>query len=150
MHPVQPSGGNLAAGESVVIELDPNEIRCGIFRFDPDVFAPTVADGAEFANEIVVLAVKKGDDGSFGRADKNHARSVFYFLTSHEKQRKRLGRAGLFGLVAFWLLPTIFSWQHFCHGAKKPLKNPAAVALGRLGGLKGRSAILLVRQTAQP
>jgi hypothetical protein len=32
----------------------------------------------------------------------------------------------------------------------KSLKNPAAVALGRLGGLKGRPAILLVRQTAQP
>ena len=97
MHPVQPRGGNLAARETVVIELDPNEIRCGIFRFDPDVFAPAVADGAEFANELVILAVKKGDDGSFGRADKNHARSVDYFLTSHGFQIKRLGRAGLFG-----------------------------------------------------
>ena len=97
MHPVQPRGGNLAAGEPVVIELDPNEIGCGIFWFDPDVFAPAVADGAEFANELVILAVKKGDDGSFGRADKNHARSVDYFLTSHGFELKRLGRSGLFG-----------------------------------------------------
>ena len=97
MHPVQPRGGNLAAGEPVVIELDPNEIGCGIFRFDPNVFAPAVSDGAELANELVVLVVKKGDDGSFGRPDKNHARSVFYFLTSHELQLKRLRRAGLFG-----------------------------------------------------
>ena len=119
MHTVQPRGRNLAAGESVVIELDPNEIGCGIFRFDPDVFASAVSDGAEFANELMVLAVKKGNDGSFGRSDKNHTGSVNYFLTSHELQLKRLGRAGLFGLVVFWLLPAIFSWQHFCHGAKK-------------------------------
>lgn len=97
MHPVQPRGGNLTAGEPVVIELDPNEIRCGIFRFDPDVFAPAVSDGAEFANQFVGLAVKKGDDGSFGRADKNHTCSVYYFLTSHEMQLKRLWRTGLFG-----------------------------------------------------
>ena len=104
MHPVQPRGGNLAAGEPVVIELDPNEIGCGIFRFDPDVFAPAVADGAEFANEFVVLAVKKSDDGSFGRADKNHARSVFYFLTCHDIHLKRLGRAGLLGFDVFEIL----------------------------------------------
>ena len=85
----------MAAGKSVVIELDPNQIGCGIFRFDPNIFAPPVSDGAEFANELVILAVKKGDDGSFGRADKNHARSIFYFLTSHEMQLKRLGQTGL-------------------------------------------------------
>lgn len=87
----------MAAGKSVVIELDPNEIGCGIFRFDPDVFAPAVADGAEFTNQFVILAIKKGDDGSFGRADKNHACSIFYFLTSHESQLKRLDPVGLFG-----------------------------------------------------
>jgi len=109
MHPVQPRGGNLAAGESVVIKLDPNEIRCGIFGFDPYVFAPAVADGAEFTNQFVILAVKKSDDGSFGRADKNHAGSVFYFLTSHELQLKRLGRASLFG---FDLSETKWLAQH--------------------------------------
>ena len=101
MHRVQPGGGNLAAGETVVIELDPDEIGCGILRLNPDVFAPAVADGAEFADEFMVLAVKKGDKGSFGRADKNHTGSVFYFLTSHEFQISRLGRQGLFGSDAF-------------------------------------------------
>lgn len=67
----------MAPGEPGVIELDSYWIGCGIFGFNPDVFAPAVADGAKFVNEFVILSVKKGDDGSFGRPDKNHTRSVF-------------------------------------------------------------------------
>lgn len=50
MEPIEPRGGDLTAGETVIVESDPNKIGRRIIRLDPDVFAPTVNDGAKLAD----------------------------------------------------------------------------------------------------
>ena len=83
MEPIEPCGGDLAAGKTVVLELNPNQIGRGIVRLNPDVFAPAVNDSAELADEFVILAIEERDDGSCRRTDKYDAGSVFDFLSGH-------------------------------------------------------------------
>jgi len=77
MEPVEPCGGDLAAGKTVVLELDPNQIGRGIVRLNPDVFAPAVNDSAELPGEFVILAIEERNDGSCRWTDKYDAGSVF-------------------------------------------------------------------------